>query len=103
MPPGGSQKVGASGPSGELDAVVLYNLNRARAHLSELGYLIVVEGFFSVVKLYELGFPNVVAIMGSDVSEAQARLLTEAKEVVILFDGDDAGWGGDLPPKNWTT
>lgn len=83
-------------PKGFKKEIVLYNLNRARPHLAELGYLIVVEGFFSVVKLHEMGFLNVVAIMGSDVSDAQARLLTEAKEVVILFDGDDAGWSGAL-------
>ena len=83
-------------PKGFKKELVLYNLNRARAHLPELGYLIVVEGFFTVAKLFEHGFPNVVAVMGSDVSKHQARLLTEAKEVVILFDGDDAGWGGAL-------
>ena len=83
-------------PKGFKKELVLYNLNRARAHLPELGFLIVVEGFFTVAKLYEHGFPNVVAVMGSDVSKHQARLLTEAKEVVILFDGDDAGWGGAL-------
>lgn len=81
-------------PKGFKKDLVLYNLNRAREHLGTLGYLILVEGFFSVLKLYEYGFPNVVAAMGCDLSVGQARLLSEAREIIILFDGDEAGTAG---------
>lgn len=73
--------------------LVLFNLNRAKAYQKEHG-LILVEGFFSVAKLFEAGLPNVVASMGCELSEQQARLLSEAKEVIILFDGNDAGYTG---------
>lgn len=73
--------------------IVLYNLNRAKTYQKEQG-LILVEGFFSVVKLYEFGIPNVVAAMGCELSDSQVQLLREAKEVIVLFDGDDAGRKG---------
>jgi len=56
--------------------------------------VILVEGFFAVVKLYDLGFPNVVATMGAELSVHQAKLLGDFPEVFILFDGDEAGQTG---------
>jgi DNA primase len=79
-------------PKGFRKELVLYNFHRAKEHLAD--HLILVEGFFSVMKLHEMGFPNVVASMGCSLSEAQARLLAEAKEVIVLYDGNDAGWKG---------
>lgn len=75
--------------------LVLYNFHRAVPFAAEHG-LILVEGFFSVMKLYEAGLQNVVASMGTDLSEAQAELLGQAREVVLLFDGDEAGRAGAL-------
>lgn len=80
-------------PKGFRKELVLYNFHRAKEFQKEHG-LILVEGFFSVVKLYELGFPNVVAAMGSELSDQQALLCSEAKEVIVLFDGDEAGQKG---------
>jgi DNA primase len=81
-------------PKGFRKDLVLYNLHRASQYGHERG-LILVEGFYSVVKLAELDYPNVVASMGCSLSEAQAQLLAaHASEVVILYDGDDAGWAG---------
>lgn len=78
---------------------VLYNFHRAKEYQKEHG-LILVEGFFSTVKLAEFGFPNVVAPMGCELSDAQARLCAEAKEVIILFDGNDAGYTGAAHAKD---
>lgn len=80
-------------PKGFKKELVLYNLHRAQEHQKEHG-LILVEGFFSVMKLYEAGLSNVVAPMGCELSDQQARLLAESKEVFILFDGNDAGYIG---------
>jgi len=79
-------------PKGFRKELVLYNFHRAKEYLAD--HLILVEGFFSVMKLHEMGFPNVVASMGCSLSEAQARLLAEAKEVIVLYDGNEAGWKG---------
>ena len=42
--------------------------------------------------LYAAGFDNVVALMGSSMSEQQeALVLAHTNRVTFLFDGDDAG------------
>jgi len=71
---------------------VLYNLNRIKDIVGKTP-VIIVEGFKSVWRLYELGIKNVVACMGSGITEGQANLLcTYAnKGVVFFFDNDYAG------------
>lgn len=85
-------------PKGFKKELVLYNLHRAKSEEGEHG-LILVEGFFSVFKLFEAGLTNVVAPMGCELSDSQARLLADAKEVFILFDGNDAGYAGAAKAK----
>lgn len=85
-------------PKGFKKELVLYNFHRAKEHQAEHG-LILVEGFFSVVKLYEAGLPNVVASMGCELSDQQVRLLRDAKDVVLLYDGNDAGYAGAVKAK----
>ena len=80
-------------PKGFRKDLVLYNCHRAMQAETELG-LILVEGYFSVLGLYEAGFVNVVASMGSELSDAQAELLKTAAEVTVLFDGNEAGYSG---------
>lgn len=80
-------------PKGFVRDMVVYNLHRARASQSERG-LVVVEGFFTTMRLHELGFPNTVATMGVEVSAHQVALLAKAPRVFVLFDGDDAGRRG---------
>ncbi len=55
--------------------------------------LIIVEGPREVMKLWQEGFPNVVAIMGSYMSDKHHELVTEIapKHIALMFDGDDAG------------
>lgn len=81
-------------PKGFRKELELYNLHRAAPLAGEHG-LILVEGFFSVLKLYEAGYENAVACMGSELSTHQATLIAElASECIVLFDGDEAGWAG---------
>jgi DNA primase len=80
-------------PKGFHKSVELYNLHRAREHITGRG-LILVEGFFGAVHVSEAGFPNVVAAMGSELSRWQAELIADAPEVIVLFDGDEAGIAG---------
>ena len=79
-------------PKGFHKQLVLYNLHRAKAEIAEHG-LILVEGFFAVLKLYEWGFKNVVACMGTELSNEQIALIESItpKDIIVLFDGDDAG------------
>ena len=78
-------------PKGFKKDRVLYNYHRAKESADGL---ILVEGFFSVLKLHEAGLTNVVASMGCELSDHQAKLLGAAKEILILFDGDEAGRRG---------
>lgn len=55
------------------------------------GYL--VEGFFDVIKLWQYGYDNVFAMMGSYLSDAQEqRLVSNFDSVVIVPDGDKPGY-----------
>ncbi|MDD5308567.1 MAG: toprim domain-containing protein, partial [Deltaproteobacteria bacterium] len=71
---------------------VLFGLHQARVHLSKLGEAILVEGNFDVVSLAQAGVANVVAPLGTALTEDQAVLLRRRVErVVVMFDGDAAG------------
>ncbi len=77
---------------------VLYNMHNAKIY-SDNFPLIVVEGFKSVWRLYDYGIYNVVAAIGSFITEGQMKLLKAYAVcgVVVLFDVDEAGkTGADL-------
>ena len=70
---------------------VLYNLNR----VADTEHVVLVEGYWSTIRLHGLGVP-VVALMGSSISAEQIVLLREhgIRFVTLLLDGDDAGRRG---------
>ena len=77
-------------PDGFKKSFVLFNMHRAREHA--VRGLILVEGFFDAMKVEQAGFPNVVALMGSTVTEHQEKLLVETTDrLTLLLDGDEAG------------
>ena len=54
--------------------------------------MIIVEGFFDVMKVHQAGFLPVVGIMGSSLSDTQAELIaTNFKRAIVMLDGDAAG------------
>lgn len=68
----------------------LYNLNLARKSRSK--ELILVEGYMDVIAIYQAGFTNVVASLGTAFNENHAKVLRNyAKSVILLFDSDEAG------------
>jgi DNA primase len=84
-------------PTGFHKSSVVYNLHRASEHAKDAG-LIVVEGFFDCMRLHQAGIVNVVALMGSSLSDEQEALIVAAVgpqgKVALMFDEDDAGWKG---------
>ena len=77
----------------------LFNLHRARKE-DPREPLILVEGFFGCMKVWQAGFRRVVAAMGCMLSARQADLIKEtASAVILLFDDDDAGRKGRLAAK----
>ena len=70
----------------------LYGLFEARAHLRDMGYALVTEGYMDVVALAQLGFPNAVATLGTAcTNEHVQKLFRFTDAVVFSFDGDSAG------------
>ncbi len=72
---------------------VLFGLDLARDHIRKEDRAVVVEGYFDVIGLHQAGFPLAVATCGTTLTGSHLDLLTRtgAKEVVFLFDGDEAG------------
>lgn len=71
---------------------VLYNFARARRAMGKDGTVIAVEGYMDVIALAQAGFGNVVAPLGTALTENQMELLWRMTgEPVLCFDGDKAG------------
>lgn len=78
--------------SGTENNLTLYNYSRVKNEVMQYGYVILVEGFKSVMRLYELGYKNAVACMGSSVTDEQIKLLLKlATKIVVCGDNDVAG------------
>jgi DNA primase len=74
-------------PTGFHKSHVLYNLHRVSGT-----EVIIVEGFFDCVKVWQSLQPCVVALMGSSLSEHQEQLLLKQfTKVTLLLDADAAG------------
>ncbi|MFU7528901.1 DNA primase [Qipengyuania sp. ASV99] len=70
----------------------LYNLHRAAPASRQTGRVVVVEGYMDVIALAQAGIADVVAPMGTALTETQLELLWRMAEVPVLcFDGDAAG------------
>ena len=68
----------------------LFALNLAKQ--SDSKKIILVEGYMDAISLYQRGFNNVVASLGTALTEEQGRLLRKYSEQVILsYDSDGAG------------
>jgi DNA primase len=71
---------------------VLFGLPLALDAIRRQGRAIVVEGYFDVLALHRAGLAETVAPCGTALTEEHARRLHRyAPEVVLLFDGDEAG------------
>ena len=54
--------------------------------------LILAEGYLDVISLWQAGFPEAVATLGTALTGEQSRLMARyAKEIVIAYDMDEAG------------
>lgn len=73
----------------------LFRLNVAKK--SDLKNIIIVEGYMDAISLYQRGITNVVASLGTALTEAQGRLLRRYSErVTIGYDSDGAGQAATL-------
>lgn len=70
----------------------LFGLDLARANATREGRVIVVEGYTDVIALHQGGIENVVASMGTALTDEQvAELARLARVVLLAFDADRSG------------
>ena len=68
----------------------LFSLNFAKKDNS--GSLILAEGYMDVISVYQAGIINVVATLGTALTDAQARLMLKyCSEILICYDSDEPG------------
>lgn len=71
---------------------VLFNLFYAKKHIKDLDKAYVVEGYTDVMRMWEMGYKNVVATCGTALTADQCMLIKRFTDnIVLLFDGDVAG------------
>jgi len=70
----------------------LYGLNWARETISSSGTAVVVEGYMDAVIPHQAGLSDVVATLGTSLTERHVRVLARyARQAVLVFDADEAG------------
>lgn len=81
-------------PQGELfdKSRTLYGFDLARRSIRESETAIIVEGYMDVIQAHQNGFTNVVAQMGTALTEHQLRILAKyANRLILALDTDLAG------------
>jgi DNA primase len=68
---------------------LLFNLHRVKAAGADS--VILVEGIFDALAVFQVGFPHVVASLGCRITATQRALLSRFSQVFILFDHDPSG------------
>jgi len=84
-------------PQGFRKSQELFNIDRAIREPAEKP-LVIVEGFFDCLKLYQHGCKKVVALMGSTLSAAQEELIRQhtngQSQIIVMLDENEAGQAG---------
>ena len=75
----------------------LYNLDLARKLSNKLNHIYLVEGYMDVVGLSKNGIENVVANLGTSLTDKQILTLNQFyDDIIICFDGDESGYKAAL-------
>jgi len=73
----------------------LYGLNTARQKCRETGTVYVVEGYFDLLSMHQVGITNTVATLGTSLTADHVRILRgfvgEGGSAVLVYDSDQAG------------
>lgn len=71
---------------------ILYGLHLTRESIRQSGTAVVVEGYMDVIVPYQLGVRNLVACMGTALTEAHIKALKRStKRLILALDPDEAG------------
>ncbi len=75
----------------------LYNLDLARKLSNKIDHIYLVEGYMDVVGLSKNGVDNVVANLGTSLTDKQILTLNQFfDDIIICFDGDESGYKAAL-------
>ncbi len=75
----------------------MYNLDLARKLSNKLDHVYLVEGYMDVVGLSKNGIENVVANLGTSLTDKQILTLNQFfEDIIICFDGDESGYKAAL-------
>ena len=70
----------------------LYGLFKTKYEISKAKSILISEGYFDFLRLYESGFTNSVASLGTALTEDQIHLAARfTKNIYMLYDGDSSG------------
>ena len=70
----------------------LYGIFQARSAIAKQDECILVEGYFDVLRMHQVGIENVVASSGTSLTIEQIRLVKRyTNNITMLYDGDAAG------------
>ncbi|MGX6615065.1 DNA primase [Staphylococcus aureus] len=71
---------------------LLYNLDKARKSIRKFDEIVLLEGFMDVIKSDTAGLKNVVATMGTQLSDEHITFIRKlTSNITLMFDGDFAG------------
>jgi DNA primase len=71
---------------------ILYNYHRAHKKLSRDESIIIMEGYFDVIRASTVGINNCVAPMGTALTKQHIKILKKiTNNIILCFDGDNAG------------
>lgn len=72
---------------------ILYGLHKAKVPIRRKGYSVLVEGQMDLLMCHQVGFDNAVATSGTALTEEHVkRLKTLSSNMLMVFDGDEAGF-----------
>lgn len=72
---------------------LLFGLDVAKRSIQDSGVAVIVEGYMDVIQAHQAGYTNVVAQMGTAMTEAQLKLIAPryAQQIILGLDQDAAG------------
>ncbi|RAP31940.1 DNA primase, partial [Candidatus Marinamargulisbacteria bacterium SCGC AG-414-C22] len=71
---------------------LLYGLSKAKKYISNLGFVLVMEGYIDVIMAHQFGFSNAVACMGTALTEDQIKTIQRlTNKIYLVMDSDEAG------------
>jgi len=71
---------------------ILFNYHRAKKEIQRKKEVIIVEGNMDAIRMYASGIKNVVALMGTSLTNDQVNIIKSLRaKVILLLDNDDAG------------